>query len=196
VRSEQLDDESDAHAQLRDRRPGRRAGDSPAEAVHEQKLENEVGEVRHDDDLERAAEVRDAAQVPLAGERDERGGQPDRPDSKIGERVLAGLTVASKRLEQRRSDDLADDEHAGADRERSPEGLSGEPRGLLLLAGARRPRHDRRRAVREEVEDRERAREDGAGEAERSDLRPAEVADDRGVCEYVQRLRCERAERR
>ena len=42
-------------------------------AEFEQQLEHEVCEVRHQHDLERPAEVRDAAEVPLAGQRDQRG---------------------------------------------------------------------------------------------------------------------------
>ena len=58
----------------------------------------------------------------------------------------------------------------------------------------RRPRDLRRRAVLEEVEHREH-RQRGGGDAEGGELRPAEVADDGGVDEDVERLRCERAER-
>ena len=82
-----------------------------------------------------------------------------------------------------------------ADPEREPQRLRREPSGLVPASGSRRSRDDRRRSVREEVEDRERAGKDGSGEAERGELRPAEVTDDRGVGEDVQRLRGERAER-
>ena len=90
---------------------------------------------------------------------------------------------------------FADDEQSDADRERHPERLCCKSRGALLLSGAARPRDDCRRPVRQEVEDRERAREDRAGEPQRRDLRAAEVTDDRGVDQDVQRLRRERAER-
>ena len=73
VRTQQLDDEGDAHSRLRDRRPGGGAGDAPVEDVDEEDLEHEVRDVRDDDDLERPAEVRDAAQVALPRERDKRG---------------------------------------------------------------------------------------------------------------------------
>ena len=64
------------------------------------------------------------------------------------------------------------------------------------MAGTGRPRDDGRRPVGEEVEDREGAGEQRAGEPERGDLRAAEVADDCRVDEDVERLRCERTERR
>src|SRR5581483_3968123 len=88
------------------------------------------------------------------------------------------------------------DEQCDADPERRPERLRREPRRALLLSGAGRPGQDRGRSVGEEVEDRECAGEHRPGETERRDLRPAEVPDDRRVCEDVQRLGCERAERR
>ncbi len=104
--------------------------------------------------------------------------------------------MAAEPAEERHRDELADDEQHDADPERHPERLRREARGLLVPARARRARDDRRRPVREEVEDRERAREHRSREAERGDLRPAEVADDRRVGEDVERLRRERAERR
>ena len=69
-------------------------------------------------------------------------------------------------------------------------------RAVSLLPGAARPRDLRGRPVLEEVEDREGAAEDRERDAERSELRPAEVADDRGVDEEVERLRRECAQRR
>ena len=55
------------HADLRDRRPGRRAGDPPVEDVDEEDLQHEVGDVRRDHDLQRPAQVGDAAEIPLPG---------------------------------------------------------------------------------------------------------------------------------
>src|SRR5207247_7669649 len=71
VRSEQLDGERKTHARLRYCRSGGRACYPPMEAVHEQHLEDRVDDVRDDNDLEGPAEVRDAAQVTLTGERDQ-----------------------------------------------------------------------------------------------------------------------------
>jgi hypothetical protein len=72
VRAQKLEDEGGAHSRLRDRRARRRAGDPPVEAVDEQQLEYDVDGIRSHDDHERAAQVGDAAQVSLPGERDER----------------------------------------------------------------------------------------------------------------------------
>src|SRR5207253_6975587 len=108
----------------------------------------------------------------------------------------ARVAVAAEAREQRLGHDLTDDEQSAPDPERRPERLRREPCGLVLPARARGARDDRRRPVREEVEDRECPGEDGAGEAERRDLRPAEVTDDGRVGEDVQRLGRQRAERR
>jgi len=103
--------------------------------------------------------------------------------------------MAAEPAEERRRDDLAADEQHRADAERRPQRLRGEASGVLVPARSRRARHDRRRPVREEVEDRERAREHCPGEPERGDLRTAEMADNRGVREHVEGLRGERSER-
>ena len=103
--------------------------------------------------------------------------------------------MATEPAEERRGDDLAADKQREPDPERRPERLRREASGVLLAAGARRACNDGGRPVREEVEDRERAREHCARKTERGDLRSAEVADDRGVGEEVKRLGRERAER-
>jgi hypothetical protein len=61
VRPEQLDDERHAHARLGNCRAGGRPRHAPAEAVDEHDLQDQVDDVRHDDDLERTAQVGDAA---------------------------------------------------------------------------------------------------------------------------------------
>jgi len=68
-------------------------------------------------------------------------------------------------------------------------------RGLVRSPGAVQPRDLGRRAVGEEVEDRERGRHDGRGDRQRSELRCPEVADDRGVGKHVERLGRQGAER-
>ena len=133
VRPQQLDDEGGAHRGLRDRRAGRRARDAPVEDVDEERSRGRDWQVRDDDDLERPAEVRDAAQVALAGEGDERRRQPDRRDPEVGEREVAGLAVAAEACEERLGDDLAGDEQHEPDAERGPERLRGEPGGLVRL---------------------------------------------------------------
>ena len=166
------------------------------EDVDEEDLEHEVRDVRQHDDLQRTAQVRDAAQVALAGESDQRGGQPERGDPEVRECVVARLAVCAEPEEKRLTDDLQDDEQRDSDPERSPERLGREPRGLLVPTRARGARDDGGRAVGEEVEDREGAGEHRPGETECGDLRPAQVADDCRVGEHVQRLGRERAEGR
>ena len=68
--------------------------------------------------------------------------------------------------------------------------------GAAFVAGAEVTGHDRGRAVGQEVEDAERRGEHRAGDTEPAELMRAEVPDDRGVGEDVQRLGDQRAERR
>jgi len=143
------------------------------EDVDEDDFQHEIEHVRGDHDLQWAAQVRDAAQVALAGESDECRRQSEGRDPEVGEREVAGPAVPAEAVEQRDGDDLTGDEHEEADPERRPERLRRDPGGLVVPARSRSSRHDRRRPVGEEVEDREGAREHGAGEAERGDLRPA-----------------------
>ena len=196
VRAEQFDDERDSHSRLRDRGSRGRAGNPPVEDVDEEELEDEIREVRDDDDLEWPPQVRDAAEVALARERDERGWKADRGDPEIRQRVVARGAVPTEPAEERPADDLAADEERESNPERRPEGLRRKASGVVFAASARRPRDNGGRPVREEVEDRERSREHRPRKAERRDLRPAEMADDRGVGKDVERLGRERAEGR
>ncbi len=152
MRPQQLDDEGDAHRGLRDRRPRSRARDAPVEDVDEDDLEDEIQQVREDDDLERPAEVRDAAEVALARESDERGGQSDRRDPEVRERVVARLAVAAEAREQRLGDDLAGHEQDEPDAERGPQRLRRDAGRFVAAAGSRRARDDCRRPVSEKVE--------------------------------------------
>ena len=89
VGPQQFHHERQTHPGLGNSRSRCGSGDSPVEAVHEQHLENDVRDVRDDDDLERPPQVRDTAQVPLPRERDESRRQPDRRDSEVGDRIVA-----------------------------------------------------------------------------------------------------------
>ena len=194
VRTQQLDDERDAHPELRDRGARSRSGDPPVEHVDEHDLEDEIHGVRDHDDHQRPAEIRDAAEVALARERDDRRREPDRGDAEVDERVVPRLAVAAERAQERLRGRLADDEQHRADRERRPQRLRREPGCALVLARAGRARDHRCRPVRQEVEDRERAREDDSGEAQPGQLRAAQMADDRRVGQDVERFGRERPE--
>ena len=121
--------------------PPRRAGHAPVEAVDEQHLEHQVDHVRRDDDLERAPQVRDAAQVALAGERDQRGGQAERRDPQVEEREIARPSVPAERAQERRCASPPDDEQRAADRDRDPQRLRRQARRTL----ATRPRRSHAR---------------------------------------------------
>ena len=138
VRTQQLDDERDAHADLRDRRAGGRAGDAPVEAVDEQQLEHDVREVRDDDDLERAPQVRDAAEVALARDGDHRRQQAHGRDPEVGEREVARPAVPTEAAQQRAGRRLEpDDERRRRSRSRA---RAPAPRAAPPAPAARRPR--------------------------------------------------------
>ena len=104
--------------------------------------------------------------------------------------------MAAERAQQRPAAASQTTSSDRADRERHPQRLRREPGRALVLARARRAGDHRRRPVGEEVEDREGAGEDDTGEAERGELRAAQVADDRRVRQDVERLGRKRPEGR
>ena len=166
------------------------------EAVDEQQLEHEVHDVAGDDDDERQAQVRDAAQVALAGQRHEHERQADRRDPQIGHREVAGLAAAAHRRHDRHGGRRGDGQQRESDRQRQPERLSRYLVGVAAPPGAVEAGDLRGGGVAQEVEDTEERRENGAGEPERCELVHAEMADDRRVGEHVERLGRQRAERR
>jgi len=106
-----------------------------------------------------------------------------------------------ERLERGERDELRREQRdrrreRDADPQAEPERLRAEPPRRLLLPRARGAAHLRGRPVLEEVEDREQRRQHDRADAERGELRAAEVPDDGGVDEDVRRLGRERAERR
>ena len=81
-------------------------------------------------------------------------------------------------------------------REREPQRLRRRARAASASsARAVQARHARGRPVGQEDAERDERREHGRGERQRRELRRAEVADDRGVDQQVQRLGGQRAER-
>ena len=181
---------------MRDRSPPRRPGDPPVEAVDEQHLEDDVHDVPRDQDDEGRPQVRDAAQVALRAEREERGREADRRDAEVLDGEVGRRPVGAHDLDELRSQGGDEPRDRDAEREREPDGLRAEPPRRLLLPRSACPRDLRRRAVLEEVEDRERPAEDRERDTERRELRTPEVPHDRGVDEEIERLRRERAQRR
>ena len=190
------DDERRAHPQLRDRRPPRRPRDPPVEAVDEEQLEEDVRDVAGDEDDERRAQVGDAAEVALRPECEERGREPDRGDAQVRDGEVRRLALSAHERDELRRERGHQRRDRDAEGEREPDRLRAEPARGLRLSRSAGARDLRGRPVLQEVEDREDAAEDGERDAERRELRPAEVADDRGVDEEVERLRRERAQRR
>ena len=132
------DRERGAHPELRDDGAQRRAVQAPAEAVDEQQLEHDVDDVGDDDDAQRRAQVADAAQVALAGERDQRARQAERADAQVAGGEVGDLAVAADQRHQRRGEAAT---HArvstSADAERQPQRLRGDLARARVLARRR-----------------------------------------------------------
>ena len=193
--AQQRERERRAHPGLGDHGAPRRARQAPAEAVDEDDLEDHVGEVGRHHDPQRRAQVRRAAQVALAGERDQREREAQRADPQERGRVRADLAAAAEQRDRRRRqpDRQRDDDRA--DRQGHPQRLGGHRPGALRLTRPVQPRHLRRHPVGQEVAQRRQRAEQRTGQRERRELRRAEVPDDRRVDQDVERLRGERAER-
>jgi hypothetical protein len=189
-------DEREPHPHLRDHGPPRGAGQPPVEAVDEEHLEDRVDGVRDDEDDERRAQIRHAAQVALPGRGEHERGCAERGDPQVEDGAVADLAVpAHDRHRRSRQRDEQHEQHE-PDEEAEPERLRADASRVVLEPGPVQSRHARRGSVGEEVEDRERRAHDRGGDRERGELRRAQMADDRGVDQHVEGLGCQRAERR
>ena len=140
-----------AHAELGEHRADRRAVQAPLEAVDEEHLEDDVRGLRGRHDDERRAQVADAAQVSLTGERDERERQPERREAQVARREVPGLAVAAEQRDERVGEHQA---RPARWRRRSPSAshsaCAAKPAGAPDLAGAVQAGDLRRRPVGQE----------------------------------------------
>jgi hypothetical protein len=151
--------------------------------------------VRGDEDHERRRQVADPAQVALARAREHERRRAERRDPQVRRRPVGDLSLTAHQHDERMRKRRDREQQHRADDQREPLRLRAEVRRVVLPPPAVQPRNLRGRAVGEEVEDRERRRHHGRGDRQRRELRRAEVPDDRGVGEHVERLGRERAER-
>ena len=193
-RAQEQHGERAAHPDLRDDGAGRRAVEPPVEPVDEEDLQHRVRELGGGDDDERRPQVPDPAQMPLPGEGDEREREPQGGDAQVALRERAGLAAPADEMDHRAREGDAEDRDRQADRQREPERLRRELPGALLLPGAVQPRDLGGRPVGEEDAQPGERREHRRGERQRGELRRAEVPDDGGVDEEIQRLGRQRPE--
>ena len=140
-------------------------------------------------------ELRDPSQEALAADCEEERRDAERDDPEVRDGIVRGLSLDAHEVDDRdgeRGDERG--EHR-SDPEREPERLGAETARDVVGARPCRSRDLRGRAVLEEVEGREHGQH-GCRRGQRRELLPAEVPDDRGVDEDVERLRSEGAERR
>ncbi len=193
-RPQQAGGEGDAHPRLGDHRPPCRADQAPVEDVDEHELQDDVDEVGDHHDHQRPAQVADPALIALAGEGDERPGQPDRTDAQERRRHLADVAVPTEQPHDRAREHRRERGDEDADADSQPQRLRGHRRRPLLLARAVQPGDLGGHPVGEEVAERRQRREDRAGQRESRQLGRAEVADDARVGQQVQGLCRQRAE--
>lgn len=180
---------------LRKDRPPGRPRDPKIEAVHEEELDDDVRRVRHHGDYERGARVLKAAEIAGAGQGDQQGRRAEDAEAQVRLRER----VDARRCPHRVDDDGREGQpqHREADAE-----AGGQPDAVdaVLGRGAPVPRPDlagdrARGRIGEEVEDRERRRQHRARDRQPGERVRAQMPDDGGVDEDVERLRRQGPER-
>ena len=190
---------SDVHGRAcRLRHDGRQRGgaDAVAEPEDQHRLQHHVperGRARHD---QRCTEVLDAAQPPGAGHRGEERRQAEQADPQVDEAVRQDRAVGAEGAEQRLGEGQPEQADTHGEPERQPQRLDGLVGGGHLVASAAQPGDGRSRAVGQEDEDRVEREQHGGCHRQPAQLVGADVADDGGVGQHVERLGDERAEGR
>ena len=175
----------------------RGAGDAHVEPVDQERRRGRAGGVRAQQVHERPAHLLDAAHPALAGQRDEDERCAERGDAQpLHGGVLRSLVVARDEPAGRLGDELEGEGEHDAEQHGDPRGLHADADRIVAPARAEQPRRARRRPVGQEVAEPGDVREQRAADRDAGELLRAEVADDRGVDQHVQRLRGERAQRR
>ena len=174
---------------------GRRRGADPEpQPVDEGDLEDEVEQGGADGHDERALGVLQAAQVAGAGEGQQRSGDAEEADAEVHEGVRLDRALGPEEADEGHGEHLAGDGEDDPEGHRQPHPLDGLVGGLAVVAGPDEAGHRRGGAVGEEDEDRVERGQHGVGDGQAGELRGAEVADDGGVGEDVERLGDERPE--
>ena len=193
--AEQQHRERRAHAELGEDGAGRRSVEAEVEPVDEHELEHDVRGVAGHDDDERRPQVAHAAQPALAGEREQRTRDADDRDPQVARGEPGDLAVPAQRAQRRVRHGGQHRGHRHAEPQREPDRLRPERRRGAVLAGPVQPRHPGGRPVGQEDAEPDDGAQRRRGERERGELRRAQVADDRGVDQEVERLGRERAQR-
>ena len=165
------------------------------EAVDEEQLEDDVRRVAGEQDEERRAQVRDAAQEALARDRDDRERQADGRDAEVGGGARCGVPSAPIAATSGVAAAAANSGEPRPDQRGEPDPLDADDVRQRRVSRAVGARDLRRRPVLEERDERRTSRSGSRSRGRARRAARAEVADDRGVDEDVERLRGERSER-
>ncbi len=178
-----------------DRAP-RRTLDAEVERVDEEQLDREVGDVGHHGDDERGRGVLHAAQVARTGEREQERGRPEDADAQVVDREGRHAGARAHHVDDERRRHEAEHGQCQSQAQREPAAVDSALGRVLAAARPELAGHPRGRAVGEEVEHAERRRQHRAGDGQTGERAGAEVPDDRGVGEEVQRLGRQGTQRR
>ena len=169
--------------------------DAEVEHVHEEQLDHEVDGVGEHRDDERGRGVLHAAQVAGAREREEQRRRAENADAQVGDRERRHGRRRAHHVDDRRRERDAEHREQQAESDREPAPVDAALGRVLPVAGAELAGDARGRRVREEVEDAERGGEHRPRHREAGEGAGAEVPDDGGVGQQVERLGGQRAER-
>ena len=188
-------EEEDGRARpLRDHRGHGRGADPEIEPVDEQDLEPEVQHARTDGDEEWGAGVLEPADVPRTGQREQQRRDSRRAQPQVDLGVGGDVAVGTDETHERPGQDGGHDRQRHRQQRGEPEPLHPLMRGLALVAGADEPGDRAGRPVGEEDEHGVAGEQDRRCDSQSTQLRCAEMADDGGVGEQVQRLGDQRPE--
>ena len=178
----------DGRADLRQQRAVRRPGDAQPRAVHQRDVEGDVGEVADHGHDQRGARVLQAAQHPGRREHQQQGHRAEQRDPQVGDGELGHPVAGSEQVHELPHQRKGERGDGDADQGRQPEPVDalgqrapGVPRADL--AGDRGGG-----AVGEEDAQADQRAQDRRRDPQGSQLRGAEVADDRRVREQEQGL--------
>ena len=151
--------------------------------------------VRGEHDNDRRSGLLHASHPAVAGENQQRAGNADDGDAEPAERrLLDGTVVAGQGPRQRAGEDLTDGDDRETEQHREPGRLDPFIDGGPLVAGAEPPGGPRGCAVLDERRHEHHERHQGGADSQGGERFGAEMADDRGINEEVERLGGEHAE--
>jgi hypothetical protein len=193
------DDDGDQDAgarQLCEHRAEGGPGDAEVEAVDEDDVEDDVGHVAADGDLQGGPGVLQSAEHTGGGQHQQQRGRAEDGDLEVGRGLVADGRAGAEELDQRAREHGSDHGDGRPDQDREPAPVDALGQRRPAVPGAEMPGDACGGAVGEEDAQADQGLEHGAGDPEAGELGGAEVSDDHRVGEQEQRLGHQREEGR